>query len=95
MIAMPDGTFHWPAFPDWLSVAPVRRFQIIQHDTRTIEVKLVCPRVLNAQEEDGIRSMLSDKFGYPFDFRFNYRDSIETGPNGKFEDFVSHVRPKT
>jgi phenylacetate-CoA ligase len=95
MIAMPDGTFHWPAFPDWLSVAPVRQFQMIQHDTRVIEVKLVCPRALSPQEEDGIRAMLADKFGYPFDFRFNYRDSIETGPNGKFEDFVSLVRPKS
>jgi phenylacetate-CoA ligase len=94
MIAMPDGTRHWPAFPDWLSVAPVRRFQMIQHDTQTIEIQLVCPRPLSAQEEAGIRAMLAEKFGYPFDFRFNYRDSIEPGPNGKFEDFVSRVETR-
>jgi phenylacetate-CoA ligase len=91
MLTMPDGTRHWPAFPDWLSVAPVRRFQMIQHDTKTIEVKLVCPRPLSAQEETGIRAMLTEKFGYPFDFRFSYQDSIAPGPNGKFEDFVSRV----
>jgi phenylacetate-CoA ligase len=94
MIAMPDGTRHWPAFPDWLSVAPVRRFQMIQRDTQTIEVKLVCPRALSAQEEAGIRAMLTEKFGYPFDFRFNYQESIEPAPNGKFEDFVSRVETR-
>jgi phenylacetate-CoA ligase len=92
MLAMPDGSFHWPAFPDWLSVAPVRRFQMVQHDTRTIEVRLACPRDLTAQEEDGIRAMLTEKFGYPFDFRFSYLGNIETGPHGKFEDFVSLVK---
>ena len=91
MIAMPDGTRHWPAFPDWLSVAPVRRFQMIQHDMQIIEIKLVCSRPLNAQQEAGIRAMLTEKFGHPFDFRFNYQDSIAPGPNGKFEDFVSRV----
>lgn len=91
MIAMPDGTRHWPAFPDWLSVAPVRRFQMIQHDLQTIEIKLVCPHQLNARQEAGIRAMLTEKFGHPFDFRFNYQDNIAAGLNGKFEDFVSRV----
>jgi phenylacetate-CoA ligase len=91
MIVMPDGSRHWPAFPDWLSVAPIRRFQMIQHDIQTIEIKLVCPHPLNSQEEAGIRTMLTEKLGYPFEFRFSYRDSIEQNPNGKYEDFVSHV----
>lgn len=92
MLAMPDGSFHWPAFPNWFAVAPVRRFQIVQHDIRTIEVKLVCPQILTAQQEGSIRAMLTEKFGHPFDFRFSYPDDIASGSNGKFEDFVSHVR---
>lgn len=96
MVVLPDGRSHWPSFPfgAWLEIAPVRQFQLIQHDTRTIEVRLVCPSPLNAREEAGISAMLAERFGYPFDFRFNYQDSIEAGPNGKFEDFISHVEAR-
>lgn len=93
MVVLPDGRSHWPSFPGsaWIAIAPVRQFQLIQHDTQTIEIKLVCARPLSAHEEAGLRAMLTEKFGYPFDFRFNYQDSIVPGPNGKFEDFVSRV----
>lgn len=96
MIVLPDGRSHWPSFPSeaWLAIAPVRQFQLIQCDVQTIEIRLVCPRPLNAQEEAGIRAMLTEKFGYPFNFRFNYQDSIEPGPNGKFEDFISLVNDR-
>ena len=91
MIAMPDGTRHWPSFPGscWTDIAPILQFQLIQHDTQNIEIKLVCRYPLNEQQEAGIRAMLAERFGYPFDFRFNYQDRIGPGPNGKFEDFIS------
>ena len=93
MVVLPDGRTHWPSFPSeaWLAIAPVRQFQLTQHDAHTIEIKLVCPRPLSTQEEAGIRAMLTERFGYPFDFRFNYQDYIAPTPNGKFEDFISRV----
>ncbi len=91
MVSLPNGRSHWPSFPstDWLAIAPIRQFQIIQHDMQTIEIKIVCPLPLTAQEEAGIRTLLAEKLGYPFDFRFSYHNRIEPGPNGKFEDFIS------
>lgn len=93
MVTLPDGRSHWPSFPsaDWLAIAPIRQFQIIQHDIQTIEIKMVCPRALTAQEEAGIRTLLAEKLGYPFVFRFSYHDRIEPLANGKFEDFISLV----
>lgn len=91
MLHLPDGCCHWPHFPgaDWLALAPVRQFQLVQNTTHDIEIRLVCSRPLTGTEETGIRAMLAEKLGYPFDFRFNYLDRIEPGANGKFEDFIS------
>lgn len=96
MIVLPDGRSHWPSFPSgaWLAIAPVRQFQIIQRDMQTIDVKLVCTRPLNAREEAGIRAMLTEKFGHPFNFLFSYQDKIEPSPNGKLEDFISLVNDR-
>jgi phenylacetate-CoA ligase len=96
MIVLPDGRSHWPSFHGdaWRAIAPVKQFQMIQHDTRTIEIKLVCARPPSAQEEAGIRAMLTEKLGYPFNFRFSYQDSIQHSPNGKFEDFISLVKAR-
>lgn len=96
MIVLPDGRSHWPSFPgrNWTDIAPVLQFQLIQHDTQTIEIKLVCKHPLNEQQEAGIRAMLTERFGFPFDFRFNYLSRITPGNNGKFEDFISHVHDR-
>ncbi len=96
MVMLPDGRTHWPSFPSaaWLAIAPIQQFQLIQLDTQTIEIKLVCPRPLNAQEESAIRIMLTERLSYPFNFRFSYQDRIEPRPNGKYEDFISLVKDR-
>ena len=96
MIVLPDGNSHWPSFPSgaWLAIAPIRQFQIIQHDLQTVEIKLVCPRPLSALEEAGIRAMLTERFGHSFNYSFSYPDNIDAGNNGKFEDFISLVKDR-
>lgn len=93
MIVLPDGRSHWPSFPGsaWIAIAPVLQFQLTQRDLHTIEIKLVCARPLTKQEETGLRNMLTEKLGHPFQYLFNYQNKIEAAPNGKFEDFISHV----
>jgi len=93
MIVLPNGRTHWPSFHGdaWRDIAPVRQFQMIQHDINTIEIRVVCSRPMKAQEESAITTMLTEKLGYPFDFRFSYQDSIPHSPNGKYEDFISLV----
>jgi phenylacetate-CoA ligase len=93
MIVLPDGRSHWPSFPSgaWLAIAPIRQFQIIQRNPQTVEIKLVCPRSLNAQEEASIQAMLTEKLGHSFKYLFSYQDNIEPRANGKYEDFISLV----
>jgi len=75
---LPDGRHFWPSFrgADWLAVAPVRQFQLVQHTVHSIEVRLVCARALEVIEEAGLRAMLTKTIGYPFTFHFTYTDRI-------------------
>lgn len=93
MITLPDGNRHWPSFPgaDWAAIAPIKQFQLIQEDLKTVRVRMICKRPLSEREETGIRNMLAEKLGYPFNFILDYPERIECGANRKFEDFLSHL----
>ncbi len=65
--------------------------QLIQKDLHRIEVKLVVPRPLSAEEEAGLGAYLTEKFRYPFDFAFANDDALTRAANGKFEEFRSEV----
>ena len=93
MLTLPSGDTTWPSFhvSFFLSVARVRQLQLIQHRVDEIEVKLVVPEVLTAEQEAKIAENLAHSLGHPFHFRFSYAEEIPTGPGGKFEDFVSKL----
>lgn len=93
MLTLPSGDTMWPSFhPDlFLSVARVRQLQLIQHRVDEIEVKLVVPEVLTAEQEAKIAENLADSLGHRFRFRFTYVEEIPTGSGGKFEDFISKL----
>jgi len=93
MLTRPDGSRHWPSFPAelWTAIAPVRQFQLIQHELDKIEVRLVVARPLIESEEKGLVTMLQDRFGYPFAIKFSYQENLERSAGGKFEDFISKV----
>lgn len=95
MITLPNGTKHWPSFPseEWIAIEPtIKQFRIIQHTVEGIEIQLVCDRQLTFAQEDRLCLMLNRRFGGDFIYSFSYPILIETGPNGKFEDFISHVK---
>lgn len=93
MLTLPDGSRHWPSFPaeSWTAIAPVRQFQLIQHELDKIEVRLVVARPLKESEEKKLEAMLQDRFGYPFDIQFSYKEGLDRSAGGKFEDFISKV----
>lgn len=93
MLTLPDGRRHWPSFPGaaWTQAAPVRQFQLVQHDLNRIEVRLVCARPLRESEQNALRAMLTDQLGYPFLFVFTFQDQFESTPNSKYEDFISRI----
>lgn len=93
MLTLPDGRQRWPSFPAsaWTEVAPVRQFQLVQHDLERIEARLVCARPLQTSEEQALRAMLMQQFGHPFRIDFTCLERLETTPNSKYEDFVSRI----
>jgi phenylacetate-CoA ligase len=91
MIALPDGTRHWPlvGIDYFAALAPVRQFQFIQHDAQAIEVRLAVHRALSAAEEAALTTHIHATFGHAFTLDLRYfTERLPIGPNGKFEEFV-------
>jgi phenylacetate-CoA ligase len=96
LILLPDGSRHWPitGFGSCRDIAPIRQFQVIQHDPHSFEARLVVERSLSESEEDALRGLFHACIGYPFALRFTYvEDRLPVGASGKFEDFVCHASP--
>lgn len=93
LVTLPDGRQHWPSFPSnlWLSVAPVRQFQLTQKSLEHIDIRIVAERSLTADEEARLTALLNEQLGYPFRLTFCRVERIERKPNCKFEDFVSEL----
>jgi len=95
LMLMPDGTRRLPLFSAMMieqTIAPVAQFQFVQHEREKIELRLVAEQPVSRAQEAGLRKLLQDHWGYPFEISFTYFDrEIPRGPGGKFEDFISKV----
>jgi phenylacetate-CoA ligase len=76
-----------------LTGVKVREFQCIQHDLRRVEVKLVADRGFTPEEERKVAAKMRENLGHPFDVHYTFHETIERGPRGKFEEFISLVEP--
>jgi len=70
MLTLPPGDTMWPSFHAdlFLSVARVRQLQLVQRRVDEIEVKLVVPEALTAEQEAKIAENLAHSLGHPFCF---------------------------
>ena len=95
LLTYPDGRQTKPRINEGLADQPaILQFQGLQPDPETLEIRLVVVRPLSGEEEDRIRTSLTDYLGYPFAIKLTYVDEIERAPSGKFEDFRSDVTTK-
>ncbi len=76
---------------DFLAVAQVREFRIVQTTELTIEVELVLDQPLSGAENAALLAMLRDKIDAGFDFRLRQVDAIAWAPGGKRQDTLSLV----
>lgn len=91
LVRLPDGTRHWPqvGFYEYRDVAPVRQYQVIQHDLHHVELRLVVDRPLTSMEETQLCTIVQKWLRHPFEIRLVYfSERIPPAPGGKFEDFV-------
>ena len=95
LIRMPDGSRHWPlvGFHKFREIAPILQYQMIQHDREHIELRIVAERTLTAEERSELVMHVQKSLGHAFALTISHFDGrIPRAPNGKFEEFVSHVR---
>ena len=93
MLTLPTGDRIWPSFPEdrMMPIAPIRQFQIIQHDLERIEARLVVARALSDDEVGQLRDFLAGCLRHDFKLELVFVDEIARSPGGKYEDFVSRV----
>ncbi len=90
LVVLPDGSSHWPRIgsKEYRKIAPIKRFQAVQTDRTTLELRLIAERPLTREEEYALRKEVQYWIGYPFEVRFLYLDEF---PSGKFEEFICQV----
>jgi phenylacetate-CoA ligase len=88
MVLLPDGSRHWPRIgsTEFRKIAPVKRFQAVQVDELTLELRLVVEAPLTNSQESALCKQVHRFIGYPFKIRFLYLDEF---PPGKFEEFIN------
>ena len=67
------------------------QFQCVQHSIDKVELKLVMERGLTLAEQQRVIKMMQRHLGYPLEIYCTFLSDIPRGPNGKFEEFISHV----
>jgi len=93
MLVLPNGERRWPmsGFSAYRDIAPIRQYQLVQHDPERIEARFVVDRPVRAHEEQRLGAAIREATGYPFEIEFTYLNSFPRSAGGKFEDFVSMV----
>ena len=92
LVVLPDGdTFH-PVFDESaiLAITPIKRYQVIQKDLKTIEINIL-GKPLNAEKEQALKIIFKKTFKNTFDFNFIYQDDIPFSNRNKFEIFKTEV----
>lgn len=93
MIRLPDGTEHWPSFPEgrWAGIAPIRQLQVVQRTLETVALNVVASRPLAPDEIVQLQQAFADMLCFPHAIVVDQVPEIHRQANNKFEDFVSEL----
>lgn len=93
MVVLPDGSKHWPRIgsTEFRKIAPINRFQAVQIDRTTIELRLIVESLLSEMQQNDLVKLIHSYIGYPFAIQFRYVDEF---PLGKFEEFICQIDNK-
>ena len=94
LLVMPDGTHRWPVFAslDGDDQLPAFfQFQVVQQSREQLDINVVRPTDVTAEEHALVERHFQRILGYPFKVRVNRVEAIARSPSGKFEDFISLV----
>jgi len=93
MLRLPDGTQHWPSFPEarWVDIAPIQQLQVVQRALDQIVLRIRAPRALSADETSRLIAAFKDTLRFPYEIGIEQFAQIQRNANFKFEDFVSEL----
>lgn len=93
MLRLPDGTSHWPSFPEdrWTGIAPIRQLQAVQRRLDEVVLRVVAGRPLTGAERERLAAVFRETLRFPHAIGIEEVDAIPRRPNAKFEDFVSEL----
>ena len=93
MLRLPDGTQHWPSFPEdrWVNIAPILQLQAVQKTLDEIVLRICARRPLTADEAAQLVATFQDTLKFPHRISIEQVDAIPRTANAKFEDFISEI----
>jgi phenylacetate-CoA ligase len=94
LLRLPDGRRLWPLMGvfSYRDIAPVRQYQVVQHDLERVTLRLAVERPLSVAEEDALIEKMLELLDYRFEAEIVYfNPEIPRGPGGKFEDFICEI----
>jgi phenylacetate-CoA ligase len=93
MLKLPDGTQHWPSFPErgWVDIAPIEQLQVVQKSLDTVVLKVRSARALTDEEAARLVATFRTTLQFPHRIVVEPVAAIPRAANQKFEDFVSEL----
>jgi len=90
LVRLPDGRGHWPLGLGMIrAVEAITPAQHVQQASGSIELRVLLARALTSTEELQTSELVRKALGYPFGVLNRPVPSIERGPGGKLEEFLS------
>ncbi len=94
MLKLPDGTEHWPSFPEdrWVDIAPIQQLQVVQKHLDEVVLKIKSERSLTNDEMFRLVEIFKTTLAFPYRVTIERVTSIPRNKNAKFEDFICEIK---
>lgn len=93
MLRLPNGDRRWSlvGFREFVQVAPIRQFQLVQKSLQLVEATFVVERPLTSAEEQKVKDIVQNALGHKFEIVCVYAGHLVRAKSGKFEEFICQV----
>lgn len=96
MLTFSDGTQIWPNIlrSEYESYLSVKQFQVIQHTPTHMEMRYVPEDPSRPVDKDGFTAMMQRALHPDITVELTRLSALPRAPSGKFETWISHVKPQ-
>jgi phenylacetate-CoA ligase len=97
-LVMPGGEECWPLLSAedlrrMISIAPIRRYQLVQRKPSSLELKVETEKPLDARQSDGLKAWVWKKFDPALEVSVLRVERLDPNPCGKFFDVIREEGP--